>query len=136
MKKLGWPGTIAALTVAALSAPVFAGDVTVGRFYMELARNRQLVSKDAASAESALRGAGLALPRLALDKSLTEGDLISISSALGVAVTTQHPTQLISEPQMKTFIGSFGSHTESSQAGNSKGGGKKKGHHKSSSEPI
>jgi len=67
---------------------------------------------------------------------------------LGVTVTTEKPSQLISESQMNTFMSSFGSQLGASavrggtfetntlppQSGNGKG--KKKGHHKSTSEPI
>lgn len=145
MKRSGWPGTIAAISIAALCVPAFAGDVTVGRFYMEIARTKHLAAKDAASAESTLKSAGYALPTLALDKSLTEGDMTSISKALGVTVTTQQPSHPISESQMNSYIASFGSgvqapenRTESAQMGasRSKGKGKKKGHHKSDSDPI
>ena len=139
-------GLIAVLAVATVVAPAFAGNVTVGQFYTELAQAKHLVSVDAASAEANLRGAGFNLPKLALDKSLTEGDMASISSALGLAVTTSRPSQLISESQMSTFMSSFGSqlgvkpgggfetNTLPPQSGNGKG--KKKGHHKSTIEPI
>jgi hypothetical protein len=138
---------VALLAVATAVAPALAGNVTVGRFYTEVAQAKHLGSADAASAESSLRGAGFNLPNLDLGKSLTEGDMTSISNALGVQVTTQKPSQLISESQLNTFMASF-----SSQIGVSTGKiggavkldpfavngskGKKKGHHKSTSEPI
>ena len=101
-------GMIAVLAVGTVMAPAFAGNVTVGHFYTELAQAKHLVSADAASAEANLRGAGFNLPKLALGKGLTEGDMTSISSALGVAVTTERPSQLISETQLNTFMSSFG----------------------------
>jgi hypothetical protein len=130
-------------------APAFAGNVTVGRFYTELAQAKHLVAVDAASAEASLRGAGVNLPKLALDKSLTEGDMTAISNALGVAVTTERPSQLISETQLNTFMASFGSQLGARTVGNpntinSQGGdpgnsgnghGKKKGHSKDTTEP-
>jgi hypothetical protein len=140
---------IALLAVGTVVAPAFAGNVTVGHFYTQLAQAKHLVSVDAASAEANLRGAGFNLPRLALDKSLTEGDMTSISTSLGLAVTTERPTQLISESQLNTFMASFGNQLGLQkapapnpfqtldlppQSGNGKG--KKKGHHKSTSEPI
>jgi len=140
---------IALLAVGAAVAPAFAGNVTVGRFYTQLAQAKHLVSVDAASAEASLRGAGFNLPGLALDKSLTEGDMTAISTSLGLAVTTERPTQLISESQLNTFMASFGNQLGLQkaptanpfqtldlppQSGNGKG--KKKGHHKSTSEPI
>jgi hypothetical protein len=134
--------------------PAFAGNVTVGRFYTELAHAKHLVSVDAASAQGNLRRAGFNVPELALDKSLTEGDLTSISNALGLAVTTQQPSRPISESQLNTFMVSFGGQlkapavqvgdpfqtfgtgTGGIDPGNSGNGkGKKKGHHKSASDP-
>jgi len=151
MRKFGRWGMIAGFAVGIVLAPAFAGDVTVGRFYTELAQAKHLVSVDAASAEANLRGAGFNLPQLALGKSLTESDMTSISNALGLAVTTQRPTQPVSESQLNTFMASFGSQLGVSKAGavnpyqtysqdgdpgnSGNGKGKKKGHNKSSSEP-
>jgi hypothetical protein len=143
-------GMIAVLAVSSVVAPAFAGNVTVGQFYTELAQAKHLVSVDAASAEANLRSAGFNLPKLALGKSLTEGDMTSISNVLGIAVTTQRPAELISESQLNTYMASFGSQLGTSKAGGtpyetySQGGdpgnsgngkGKKKGHNKSRSEP-
>jgi hypothetical protein len=139
---------IAVLAVGTVMAPAFAGNVTVGRFYTAVAQAKHLGSADAASAEASLRGAGFSLPTLDLSKSLTEGDMTSISSALGLRVTTEKPSQLISETQLNSFMASFGSQigatavkgntfetqTLPPQSGNGKG--KKKGHHKCTSEPI
>ena len=151
MKRVNRLGMIAVLAVGTVLAPAFAGNVTVGRFYTELAQAKHLVSVDAASAEANLRGAGYNLPQLALDKSLTEGDVTTISNALGVAVTTQRPSQLISETQMNTFMSSFGSQlgarsvrgnnpfetdVEGNPGNSNNGKGLKKGHHKSTTEPI
>ena len=143
-------GMIAVLAVSSVVAPAFAGTVTVGQFYTELAQAKHLVSVDAASAEANLRSAGFNLPKLALGKSLTEGDMTSISNVLGIAVTTQRPAELISESQLNTYMASFGSQLGASKTGGtpyetySQGGdpgnsgngkGKKKGHNKSTSEP-
>src|SRR5882672_9558935 len=96
MRRVNRFGMIAVLAVATVVAPAFAGNVTVGRFYTELAQAKHLVSVDAASAEANLRGAGFNLPKLELNKGLTEGDMTSISNALGLVVTTEKPSQLIS----------------------------------------
>ena len=101
-------GMIVALAVSTVVAPAFAANVTVGQFYTELAQAKHLVSADAASAEASLRGAGFNLPKLALGKGLTEGDMTAISNALGVAVTTERPSELITESQLNTFMASFG----------------------------
>ena len=154
MRRVHRFGMIAVLAVGTLLAPAFAGNVTVGHFYTALAKAKHFVSVDAASAEANLRGAGFNLPKLALAKSLTEGDMTAISNALGVAVTTQRPSELISESQLDTLMTSFGSQfgappvrggspyqtdgegTGGTDPGNSGNGhGNKKGHHKSSSEP-
>jgi hypothetical protein len=146
MRRFNRLGMIAVLAVGAVMAPAFAGNVSVGRFYTEVAQAKRLGAADAASAEASLRGAGFNLPNLALDKNLTEGDMTSISSVLGLTVTTDKPSQLISEAQLNTFMASFGSQIGKSkgatfetqtlppQSGN--GRGKKKGHHKCTSEPI
>jgi hypothetical protein len=100
-------GTIAVLAITMAAAPALAGSVTVGRFYAQLAQAKQLVAADAASAEANLRSAGFDLPRLALDKSLTEGDLTAISDALGVSVMTQRPSQVLSEAAVNTYFSVF-----------------------------
>ena len=145
-------GMIAVLAVATVVAPAFAGNVTVGNFYTELAQAKHLVSVDAASAEANLRGAGFNLPKLGLDKSLTEGDMTSIATSLGLTVTTDRPSSPISELQMNTFMSSFGgqigaptvgagslfqTQSQGGDPGNSGNGkGKKKGHSKSDSESF
>jgi hypothetical protein len=155
MKRVTRLGMVAVLAIGTVLTPAFAGDVTVGRFYTELARTKRFVSVDAASAEAGLRGAGFELPVLALDKPLTEGDVTAISTALGLAVTSQRPAQPISESQLNMFITVFGSRiavptapggdplrtdgqgTGGIDPGNSGNGhGLKKGHNKSSSEPL
>ena len=108
MMRVNRLGMIVVLAVGTVVAPAFAANVTVGQFYTELAQAKHLVSADAASAEASLRGAGFNLPKLALGKGLTEGDMTSISGALGVAVTTERPSQLITESQLNTFMASFG----------------------------
>jgi hypothetical protein len=158
MRRFNRFGLIAVLAVAAAAAPAFAGNVTVGRFYTELAKAKHLGAVDASSAEASLRSAGFRLPQLGLDRNLTEGDVTSISSALGIAVTTSRPTSAVSETQMNQYLSSFGSQlgapsfgvktpapgsgtigTDSlgGDPGNSGNGkGKKKGHNKSPSEPM
>jgi hypothetical protein len=146
----------AVIAAFAVAAPALAGNVTVGRFYTELAQAKHLPSADAAAAETSLRGAGFNLPELELGKGLTEGDMISISNVLGLSVTTQRPEAPVSEAQLNTFMSSFrgqlgatsagaksaapyqtyGQGTGGIDPGNSGNGkGKKKGHNKSSSEP-
>ena len=83
MRRVNRFGMIAVLAVGTVVAPAFAGSVTVGRFYTELAQAKHLVAVDAASAEANLRGAGYNLPQLALQKNLTEGDVTAIVPLVG-----------------------------------------------------
>jgi hypothetical protein len=149
MRRVNRFGLIAVLAVAAVAAPAFAGNVTVGRFYTEIAKTKQMTAVDASSAEASLRAAGFRLPDLALGKNLTEGDVTSISSALGLAVTTSRPTELVSDSQMNQFVSSFSSQLSGAtglkgqgipappnEVFKDNGKGKKKGHNKSTSEPI
>jgi hypothetical protein len=155
MKRFVRFGMIALVAVGTVLMPAMAASVTVGSFYTKLAQAKHLVATDAASAEANLRGAGFVLPKLSLDKSLTEGDMTSIANSLGLAVTTQRPAQPISESQVNAFISTYGSRlgapaapangqpqiygqgTGGTDPGNSGNGkGKKKGHNKSTSEPM
>lgn len=153
MRRFNRFGLIAVLAVAAAAAPAFAGNVTVGRFYTEIAKAKHMSAVDAASAEASLRGAGYRLPELQLNKELTESDVTSISKSLGLSVTTTRPEAAVSETQMNRFMASFGQEigvvigdddtapqspdSQGGDPGNSGNGkGKKKGHNKSVSEPI
>ncbi len=143
-------GSVAILAAGALLAPSFAGEITVGQFYSQLAQSKHLSAADAVSAEAGLRHAGVELPKLALGQSLTEGDLAAISKALGIAVTTQQPSKTVNEAQVTTFLSGFRSQLAGSQVGSGSpfqavvagepgnsgsSKGLKKGHHKSTSEP-
>ena len=108
MRKVYGVGIIGMFMLGMAVSTTFAGSVTVGRFYVELAKAKNLVSADATAAESNLRRAGVVLPALPLQKSLTEGDMQSISTALGLKVTTAQPGSIISETQMSTYLASFG----------------------------
>jgi hypothetical protein len=143
------------LVVAAISATAttFAADVTVGGFYTRLGQIKQIGVVDAAGVEAKFRGAGFQLPTLSLDKTLTEGDVAAIATALGVSVKTQAPAATVSVSQADAFLSSYGSRlgaklgtgtepgiygagTGGIDPGNSGNGkGKKKGHNKSTSEP-
>jgi len=154
MRRVNRFGLIALIAAAAVAAPALAGSVTVGRFYIEIAKAKHMGAVDATSAEANLRSAGFNLPSLSLSKGLTESDVASISRTLGLSVTTSHPDAAISEQQMDQFVSSFGSQlggivispgtganpgTDSSggDPGNSGNGkGQKKGHNKSAQEPI
>jgi hypothetical protein len=138
----------AALLGAALFGGVaLAKSATVGDFLVEIARAKSLSASDPVSARAALTSAGVALPPLALDKSLTEGDVVQIGNALGVAVTTSSPSTPFDSSQVGGFINTFSSTLTGSgdptqnardfpNPGTDKGRGKQKGHHKSPSDPV
>jgi len=138
-----------ALLTLGTAVATFAGNVTVGRFYVELAKAKKVSAVDAVSAEAGLRQAGINLPKLSLDKGLTEGDMKSISASLGLTVKTEQPAAAISETQLSTFMSSFEPQLTAPKTGevgtnqvsdlpsqSGRGKGKKKGHHKSSVEPF
>lgn len=116
MRRVNRFGLIAVLAVIAVAAPAFAANVTVGHFYTELAKAKQIPAVDAASAEASLRAAGFRLPDLSLGKTLTEGDVTSISNSLGLAVKTSRPSELISDNQMTQFMSSFSGQLGSSSS--------------------
>src|SRR5262249_24348377 len=108
MKRFSRFGMIAVLASVALAIPALAGDVTVGRFYTELAKAKHLGAVDAPSAEANLRSAGYKLPQLGLGKHLTEGDLTSILNSVGVNVTTSRPSSPVTEAQVNQVMSGFG----------------------------
>lgn len=138
----------AALLGAALFGGVaLAKSATVGDFLVEIAKAKSLSASDPVSARTALTSAGIALPPLALDKALTEGDVVQIGSSLGVAVTTSNPSTPFDSSQVGTFISTFGTKftgvgdptnnaRDFPNPGTDKGRGKQKGHHKSPSDPV
>ncbi len=138
----------AALLGAALFGGVaLAKSATVGDFLVEIAKAKSLSASDPVSARAALTSAGIALPPLALDKALTEGDVVQLGNALGVAVTTSSPTTPFDSTQVGGFISQFGAKlagpgdpTQNARdfpnPGTDKGRGKQKGHHKSPSDPV
>jgi hypothetical protein len=52
--------------------------------------------------------AGFRLPVVPLDKALTEGDVVGVSHAMGIRVTTQRPGQPFGEAQLSVFSAVFG----------------------------
>jgi hypothetical protein len=138
----------AALLGAALFGGVaLAKSATVGEFLVEIAKAKSLSAADPATARAALTASGVVLPPLALDKALTEGDVVRIGGAVGVPVTSSNPTASFDASQVDGFIATFGKTLTGSgdssvdpfahpNPGTDKGRGKKKGHHKSPSDPV
>ena len=132
----------AALLGAALFGGVaLAKSATVGDFLVEIAKAKSLSVSDSVSARNALTAAGVALPPLALDKALTEGDVVQIGGALGVPVTTSSPSSPFDSRQIDGFISTFNRTLTNNSVtgpnapddfpkpGTGKGRGKQKGHH-------
>jgi hypothetical protein len=154
MKRVNRIAIMAALAVAVAALPARADTVTVGRFYTEIAKAKRITAMDATSAEANLRAAGYLLPNLAHSKTLTEGDIVSVSEALGLNVTTSRPSEAVNETQLSQFVSSFSTqlgatalktrdtanpysiNSQGGDPGNSGNGkGKKKGHNKSTIDP-
>jgi hypothetical protein len=145
--KLGL-GIAAAVVVSAM--PAMAADYTVGQFLVEVAKAKNIVAVDPASAERGLRQSGVSLPALDLNKGLTEGTVAAIATAVGVPVSTSRPEAPFNQGQVDSFISTFGATMGSGSAqtdaapgtdGPPKedpqpGKGKSKGFNKSPSEPV
>jgi hypothetical protein len=97
---------VAVLMVAAAVAPALANsEVTVGRFVQELARHKNLNATDVQIAVDSLRSVGIRLPEgLRLNARLTEGDVVSISRAAGLRVTTSNPNAPFNGEQVQSFL--------------------------------
>jgi hypothetical protein len=81
------------LSLALDSAHATAGDdVTVGRLVQEIARVLELDATDARVARESLSRAGLSLPAdLDLNAALTEAEVVRVSRAAGLKLTTSRP---------------------------------------------
>ena len=144
-------GIVAAAVVAAalFGGSALAKNATVGDFLVEIAKAKNLSAADPAAARNALTASGVALPSLALDKALTEGDVAQIGGAMGIPVTTGNPSATVSTDQVGGFVAAFGKNLtgagstpakpnapEVPNPGSDKGRGKKKGHNKSPNDPV
>ena len=113
----------AVLVIALAIVPAFAAtgnsSATVGDFLRANAEIKGLESGDAAQAVAALRNAGYAIPDLALDRLLTQGDVVRISQSLGLNVTTSTPEATFGENELGNFFSAFG---ETLSGGTSAGG--------------
>ena len=152
VKRLG--ALFVALAMVAVALPAFAGNATVGDFVIKLAKARNLGATDARVAVNSLRGVGVRMPAdINLSKQLTEGDVASLSRALGVNVTTTNPDNAFTDDQVDRFFAAFavnlqnvGGESNDTAASDGppfnpyskgKGGskGKKKGHSFTATEP-
>lgn len=122
--------------------------VTVGWFLQEVAAARHVTIAPGGDPAIALRAAGINVPALPSSRTLTEADVVAVSRALGVRVSSTNPAAPFTRTQAQAFVGSIvadpggdgsaqpqdigGVPNDSSENGK----GKKKGHNKSSSEPL
>jgi hypothetical protein len=107
-KALGALALLCAMVVA--GAPSQADSTTdVGDFIVRLATAKNLNSADPQIARDSLAAIGVRLPSdLDLEKSLTEGDVATISRLAGLRVTTSRPDAEFSDAQLRDFFDSFG----------------------------
>jgi hypothetical protein len=99
----------AALLVVALATPaVAANDVTVGQFVQRMAMAKNLNSTDAMIAADSLQAVGIRLPEdLKMTARLTEADVVEISRAAGLRVTSSNPDKLFTSDQVDSFFFAF-----------------------------
>jgi hypothetical protein len=108
----------AAVLLAAIAAPALAADVTIGKFVQELAQVKKLNATDARIAADSLATVGVRLPTdLRFSERLTEADVVRISRAAGLSVSTTNPEAPFDEDQMDQFFIIFGSELEVTQPG-------------------
>jgi len=118
MKSLTRSVLAIAVLLAAVAAPTLAADVTVGQFVQELARAKKLNATDAQVAADSLRTVGVRLPAdLRLSERLTEADVVRISRAAGLLVSTTNPASPFDEEQMDQFFVIFGAELETTPSG-------------------
>ena len=102
-----------AVLLAATAAPALAADVTIGQFVQELAQAKKLNATDARIAADSLRTVGVRLPAdLRLAERLTESDVVRISRAAGLLVSTANPEAPFDDEQMDQFFVVFGAELE------------------------
>jgi len=101
-------GVAAALIAAAgLLVPAMAADYRTGDFVKRIAAEKGLEATTPDVAVSSLMSAGYKLPALDLDSLLTEGDVVGISNAFGINVTTTQPDATFSETQADGYFAAF-----------------------------
>ena len=100
---------MAILLIVTMAAPAFAAaDVTVGGLLQEIAKLNNLPAIDGDVAMQSLRAAGMNIPALDTRKTLTEGDVVSISEVIGLNLSTKDPESIFSRAQLDGFLDSFG----------------------------
>ncbi len=122
MKNLKSLKVVAAVLIAfaMLAAPALAAgqDLTVGKFLIEIAKVKQLDAVDAATARLALANAGIKIGEMDLNKTLTQGDVVQISNAAGIPVSTTTPESAFTNDQMAVYISTFRPELDADDSGN------------------
>jgi hypothetical protein len=99
---------VLALMLVAATPVLAAGEFTVGKFIQELARVKNLNATDARIAVDSLRSVGVRIPEeIKLDQRLTEGDVVEISRAVGLRVSTNNPESPFTEEQVNSYLQAF-----------------------------
>ena len=107
-KHLGVIAIASCAFLAALPSQAGTGTETVGDFLMRIAHVKHLSADDAATAEAALRENGHALPELSHEQALLERDVVAISKALGLNLTTRTPQDRFTRAEIDRFVAVFG----------------------------
>ncbi len=110
LKHLGATAIAVCVCLGALTSLSAGQPETVGDFLLRIAHVKNLSADDAATAESALRDSGHAIPQLALDQVLLEKDVVAISKAFGLNLTTRTPQDRFTRAEIERFVTIFGSH--------------------------
>jgi hypothetical protein len=98
---------VAVALVMAMAAPVLAANVTVGEFVQRVAIVKNLDATDAQVARDSLRASGVRLPDLDLNAPLTESDVVAVSRAVGLRLTSSNPDKMFESDQVDNFFVAF-----------------------------
>ena len=147
-KMIAWGAAV--LVAFAVFTPVAADSrVTVGDFVMELARVKGFTPSSAVDARASVVSAGIAIPVVDLDRTLTQADVVAIGNAAGLELTSSTPEAAFTGDEVSAFLVSFapelgatdgdnatdGAYNDNGADPRTKGKGKKKGLFRSPSGP-
>ena len=100
---------VAVALAVAVAAPAFAANITVGEFVQRVAIVKNLDATDGPVAVESLRAKGVRLPAdLDLNAQLTESDVVAISRAVGLRLTSSDPDRVFESDQVESFFVAFG----------------------------
>lgn len=100
---------VAVALAVAVAAPAFAANITVGEFVQRVAIVKNLDATDGLVAVESLRAKGVRLPAdLDLNAQLTESDVVAVSRAVGLRLTSSNPDRVFEIDQVESFFVAFG----------------------------